>query len=105
MLGGLLVIDLLALALAAYSIRGQREYLRESVLIGFVLWASAVLASTEGLSIFHAIGFWEILIFWILVLVFCEFLFSSKGQAFLSKSFSILPKAYITRAISGLGLF
>jgi hypothetical protein len=74
--GILLVIDLIVLALAVYSIRGQREYLRESFLIGFILWGSGVLALTEVLSLFHAIGFWGILIFWVIVLLFCLFIIS-----------------------------
>jgi 4-amino-4-deoxy-L-arabinose transferase-like glycosyltransferase len=78
MLGILLIVDLMALALVVYLVRGQRDFLRESVLIGFVLWSSGVLASTEGFSLFHVLGFGEILIFWIMVLVFCLVFISRK---------------------------
>jgi 4-amino-4-deoxy-L-arabinose transferase-like glycosyltransferase len=71
MLGILLVINLMAFIWAAYSVRGRLEYLRESILVGFLCWGSALLAATEVLSLFHAIGFWQILFFWIVMLVSC----------------------------------
>jgi 4-amino-4-deoxy-L-arabinose transferase-like glycosyltransferase len=71
MLGVLLVLDLMAISLVVYLIRGQREFLREAVLIGFVLWGALLLAATEVLNLFSAIGFWEVLIFWAIVLTAC----------------------------------
>lgn len=68
MFGGILVIDLLAITLAVYSMQGQRDFLRESVLTGFILWGAAIFISTETLGFFHAINFWSCLIFWIMVL-------------------------------------
>lgn len=115
MLGILLVIDLMALSLVVLLVNGKREFLRESVLIGFVLWGTGVLVSTEFLSLFHAIGFWEIFIFWMMVLALSviyiskkwrqlsvkEFLHPAKGQKNpgAGRSWPFLEKVFFNRII------
>ena len=104
MLGILLVIDLMALACVVYSVRGQREPLREDVLIGFLLWGSGVFVTTELLSLFHAIGFWEVLIFWAAVLVLCLiiiFFHSSKGLRTVSAfdQWPFLERVFLNRIV------
>ncbi len=47
MTGMILLVALMALALAVYSFKGTRDLLRESVLIGFVLWGSVVFISNN----------------------------------------------------------
>jgi len=104
MLGVLLVIALMALALAVYFFRGQRGLLRESVLMGFVLWGMGILVSTEILSFFCALGFWGVFIFWAMVLVFCllsRFFYPAPGgsAAAASNSWPFLERVFLNRII------
>ena len=86
MFGIMLVIALMVFALAVFCIRGQREFFREAVLIGFVGWGAAVMFSTEALSLCHAIGFWEVLVFWIMIVMMGAFIIRRKLDTALIKA-------------------
>jgi len=94
LLGGLLVVDLMALSLVSYVIRGRRELLRESALIGFILWGCAIIGSTEALSLFRVLGFWQVLIFWLFILLGClVYIGKQRRRGCLKELFFSVPEA------------
>jgi len=81
MFGLIPLLSLILLGLSVHLWGGRRDrLLRESVLIGFLLWGGIITALMEILSVFHCLTFQWVLFCWVSVMAVCIFVIGKHRQ-------------------------